>query len=492
MKNETARLKIHFSDVFNVSAEVIENYGAFNVSLINDLPLFIDPFLLFNSRKQAYQELHDEIIRYLRFLRDLVEEGGVSEGVLRELFMFPEVRQNWLGFSLVGNSGSGLGIDFARSLKENLVTIVSNFGEEKVTKGSHLEKLCLIKDGVGRDNISDFTTNLIKGFLLQYTERFAKDHLVKDQRRKRRVRRSRFDYRTRTWVADSYELPWYEDDYVILTPKDLLTRDENWINKSDLLHDFDDVVVALPDQVLRSQVDQYLVRMLPKAPSRKEISAAVLRALRKFPALIDFYILYKEESGDKAVALSGKRVQDVEQLFVRQLSEFVTELHLETDFYATPADTLSEARARVLFLKDVIENKGGHRLFYIKGKPVRRESDLHILFRLTWFATPADVSREVDDGRGPVDFKISRGSLDKTLVEFKLAKNTQLKRNLKNQTEIYQRASDAEAALKVIIYFSESEHRRVLRILKDLGLEGSRNIVLIDGSNQNKPSGSRA
>ena len=41
-------------------------------------------------------------------------------------------------------------------------------------------------------------------------------------------------------------------------------------------------------------------------------------------------------------------------------------------------------------------------------------------------------------GRGAVDFKISRGSKDKTLVEFKLAKNTQLKRNLKNQVKIYE------------------------------------------------------
>ena len=35
------------------------------------------------------------------------------------------------------------------------------------------------------------------------------------------------------------------------------------------------------------------------------------------------------------------------------------------------------------------------------GKPIRRESDLRLLFRLTWRGTPSDVSREVNDGRGP-------------------------------------------------------------------------------------------
>jgi hypothetical protein len=41
-------------------------------------------------------------------------------------------------------------------------------------------------------------------------------------------------------------------------------------------------------------------------------------------------------------------------------------------------------------------------------------------------------------------FQISRGAADKTIVEMKLAKNTQLKRNLERQIEIYKKASDAK------------------------------------------------
>ncbi len=43
-----ASAEIYFTDFFKVTPEVLEEYGAFNISLINDLPLFIDPFLLFN------------------------------------------------------------------------------------------------------------------------------------------------------------------------------------------------------------------------------------------------------------------------------------------------------------------------------------------------------------------------------------------------------------------------------------------------------------
>ena len=42
--------EIYFSDVFEVPPESLEEYGAFNISLITDLPLFIDPFSLVQQR----------------------------------------------------------------------------------------------------------------------------------------------------------------------------------------------------------------------------------------------------------------------------------------------------------------------------------------------------------------------------------------------------------------------------------------------------------
>jgi hypothetical protein len=90
-----------------------------------------------------------------------------------------------------------------------------------------------------------------------------------------------------------------------------------------------------------------------------------------------------------------------------------------------------------------------------------------------------------------VDFKISRGR-DKTLVEMKLAKNSQLERNLRNQAEIYQASSDAPCAIKAIVYFSQEQLWKVQRILKKLGLEDNPDVVLIDARSDNKPSASKA
>lgn len=484
-------MDLYFSDFFKIDPDVIEDYGAFNVSLVNDLPLFIDPFLLFNSDNPTYQHLHEEIIQYLRFLKDMSESGHINGGLLWSWFTFPEVKQNWLGYSLEGNSGSGLGIDFARALHQNLYSIFSDFGQEAITQSSHLEKLCLIKDGVGRDNISDFTTNLIKKYLLEYSQVFAIQCLQPEQRRKVAVNKVSFNYSTRNWYSATYELPYYGSDFVILTPKNILTKDDTWINKSDLIRDFDDIADSISNEALRAQINDYFIRVLPNDPTHKDVSAAVAQVVAKYPQFLDYYIRNKEDRGDQAVALSEQRVREIEILFIRQLTEFVMCLNRESRFYSISGNTYEETRNRVLFLKDVIENKGGQRLFYTNGEPIRRESDLHILFRLTWYATPSDVTREADDGRGPVDFKISRGSFDKSLVEFKLAKNTHLSMNLKKQVEIYQKASDAPRALRVIIYFTDSEWERVQKILRELGLQDSPDVILIDARESNKPSGSR-
>ena len=227
-------MDLHFSSAYGVSAADLESYGAFDISVVSDLPLFIDPFLLFNSDRPEYQALHESIIQYLVYLR---EKSGqdLDDGMINALYRFKEVKQNWLGFTVIGNRGSGLGSKFAQSLHRSLRTLLSDFGEETITESSHLEKLCLIRGGVGKDNISDFTTNLIKDYLCEYTSAFA--HQCIDDRLcgEFAVNRAVFSYDTETWATKRYWLPALGRDFVLLTPFDMLTRDDTWISHSDMI-----------------------------------------------------------------------------------------------------------------------------------------------------------------------------------------------------------------------------------------------------------------
>lgn len=128
-------------------------------------------------------------------------------------------------------------------------------------------------------------------------------------------------------------------------------------------------------------------------------------------------------------------MQETQLQFVENIRALVSEHLAGTEFYSYDS-SYEQSMKRVMYLKHVIEDQGGQRLFYINGKPVQREVNLHVMFRLTWFDNDHDLNAEVNNGRGPVDFKVAKGKKNSNLVEFKLAKNTALEKNLQHQVNL--------------------------------------------------------
>ena len=485
-------MELYFSQHFDVDPRLVEEYGALDISVVSDLPLFVDPFLLFNSDAPTYQQLHEEILRYLLFLRDLAADVDLDDALIDNLYRFKEVKQNWFGFTLFGNNGAGLGKEFALALHGALGDIFADFGKETITCGTHLEKLCLIRPGVGKDNISDFTTNLVKGFLCEYTQTFARTHLAEDRCQDFRVSRARFDYDTRTWVTESYYLPRLRDDFVLLTPIDMLTRDNTWINQSDMISKLPHLPEAVPNAQLRAQINQYFARKLGKDPDPKRKREAAAETIARFPELIDRYIKLQEDSGDRATAISADKVEDTRRVLVEQLKQAVHELESTTEFYNKPWTSYEECPQRAKYFKAYIEDNDGHKLLNRAGQPFSNEKEVQLAFGLVWCNTEFDINREPNNGRGPVDFKASFGAGDKSLIEFKLGSNSQLKRNLEKQVSIYEAANKTRTSVKVIVYYTAADEISVNKMLKELGLRSEESIVLIDARSDNKPSASKA
>lgn len=474
---------IYFSDRFEVDPQVLAEWGAFDISVVTDLPVFIDPFLLFNSNKEEYRALHGQIVDYLRFLRDHAHEP-LDQGRIKSWYTFSEVRQNWLGFTLDGNAGHGLGKKFAIALHGALGGLLRNIGAEPITDSSHVEKLALVSKGVGRDTISDLTTNLIKHFLLRYTSDFAVKYLSENDRRTLPVARAKFSYITQTWASQTYDLPYTDGDFVILTPLDLLTKDDTWINRSDLERSFDTVLEAVDDAQLRADVNNYLRQRLTEKSTDAEQREARLLALRHFPYLVDCYIKQKEDTGDEAVARSRKKVDDTQALLRDQVQHTAHDLAQRTDFYERPWTSAQAARQAVETFKRYIEDQDGWRLLN-KGdqKRLSSEQDVQLFFGLLLQKSRFDVNREANNGRGPVDFKISKG-LDKSLIEFKLAKSSSLKRNMESQVDVYKKANGTDSALFVVIAYAAQEIEKTQKAIYDLGLNkpGTMDVIIVDAS----------
>lgn len=480
------RIGVHFSDFFNVSPEDLEKYGAFNISLISDMPLFIDPFLLFSSNKQEYQALHKQILTYLSFLKEKAEERIEDRALIKSWYSFPEMKQNWLGYSQIGNSGKGLGSFFAHNMHSLMPVAFKDLGKETLTDSTHLEKVGLFNQGVGRDNISDFTTNLILDYLLKYTEAFAKKNIAPELCSIFKVKKAYFDYQFQRWFPRSYYLPKYDGDFVVLTPKDILTRDETWINHTEMLDRFNEISEGIENEELRAHINSYFASKIPVIQmSNKEkdryIKAAKWETLHVFPELIEFYIQKKEIEKEKAKSVADEKVRSVESLLVTNVHQFVENQLIHTKFYEIePVSSYVETLKRLRYLKNCIEMNDGYRLFYVNGKPISREDHLQYAFRFVWYSSPYDVNREVNNGRGPADYKISMGANDSTLVEFKLASNSSLKKNLQNQLEIYQAANNTQFGIKAIMYFTDAERTKLYTILQELGLDNKDNVITFD------------
>lgn len=307
------------------------------------------------------------------------------------------------------------------------------------------------------------------------------------------VTRARFNYETETWETCRYYLPMLDGDFVLLTPIDMLTRDDTWINHSDMIHQFSQLPDAVEDDQLRAQINQYFrSKLTTKDPTAEERASAAQETIRRFPELIDYYIKKKEEDGELAESVSARKVAETDDVFVQQLQRLLAYLVTNTDFYDQPSGSYREALDRVRYFKHYVEKQDGYKLINKAGKPFSNEKDVQLYFGLVWYKSEFDVNREPNNGGGPVDFKISKGSFDKSLIEFKLASNSKLKRNLEKQLPIYEAANDTRSSVKVIICYTAADQAKVVRTLKALKIEDEESIVVIDACSDNKPTGSKA
>lgn len=499
-------MKRLFSDEFGVDSKLINEYGAINISLVCDIPLFIDPLLIFNSSKKEYKELHEEIIKYFHFLAKKAQ-NELNDAEIKTWFTFKEVCNNWLGYSLEGNKGSALNMEFAKILYKNIGFVLNTNG---ISQGQHAEKIMLLYEGSGKDKISDMIVNLIKDYLCDYTEKFAKKYLS-CKCKNIVVDKAGFNYETESFYTKEYYLPYIvnekgKEEYVLLTPKDILREEEPTINKRDFYDNMTEILETVDNDVLRAQISNYIriailnyeeeMRNLKKEPRQKEIKKIKLKAFEemaeKNPILYDYYIKIKENDSEE---IQKKCLAEVNEQLTKLIENAEMFCNIVRDFGYVTNEKLTakeEARERIKFFKHVIEDCDAYKNLYYNGEYVATEDDLNRMFRFVWANTRFKADFETNNGRGEADVVVSEGINNQCVVEFKLAKNSKLK-NVIQQAEIYCKANGCTEKIIAIFYFDESEYKRVGNWIEENNLSNlvGQDIFLIDCRADNKVSGSK-
>lgn len=497
-----------FSEKFNVERKKIEDFGAIDISLVSDIPMFVDPILIFNSEKNEYKELHNKMIRYMYFLAQKAKKG-LNKAEIKTWFSFNEVCNNWLGFSMSGNKGLALDKEFANFLYENIGFVLAN---NNISNGKHIEKIMLLVPGSGKDKISDLTVNLIKGYLCEYTEKFTKKYIKDESLAKNiSVDKVEFNYDTECFVSKEYYLPYIINEkgkieYVLLTPNDILRSDEQAINRNDFLNNYKKVRNTIDNDILRVQVDNYLkkaiadyhdkCKTLNRKPKESEEGKIEKHSFEEFAKehkeIYDYYIKMKENQKEEISNITKEEVSEQVKKFIKNRDLIVKIVHEQYKRNVENNNSLSESVARVEFLKDVFENQGGYKLFYESRKDkvmYSSEKELQILFKFVWRATFYKIDAETDNGDGPADFVVSYGANDSTVIEFKLAANKKLA-HVFEQVKVYEKANGTYQKVIVLFYFNDKEYKRAIKIIKDNKKENEidKTIYLIDCRNRESAS----
>lgn len=135
-----------------------------DVPIDGDIPLFVDPFAISLRPDNWSHRCHRTIISYFQNLLDYIKSGNDNQA-FQLLRFLREPNETRFGFSRGRPQGAGVGGFQANQILQALKT------SEAFRTGfiSSLGECELMIDGVGRDKISDLTTNIIRFHLADYT-----------------------------------------------------------------------------------------------------------------------------------------------------------------------------------------------------------------------------------------------------------------------------------------------------------------------------------
>lgn len=182
-----------------------------DVPVDGDLPLFVDPFALTLRHDSWSQQCAQDVQDFFQLVVSLIRKG--DEAKARQLLKhLREPNETHLGFSAGEPQGAGIGRGQADGLYEALATSAA------VKSGfiSHLEEAELLIPGVGRDKISDLTTNIIRRRLVDYTQAQCTLHGIPTYRS---PLPPYFDSSDGQWKSDYFDLPRVPVGPLLLVPK---------------------------------------------------------------------------------------------------------------------------------------------------------------------------------------------------------------------------------------------------------------------------------
>jgi len=344
---------------------------------------------------------------------------------------------------------------------------------------------------MGVDRISDCFCNIVKAKFIEYTGKVVKRHGIATQ--PVRVKHASWNRSNGRWNDTSLVLPKSPSTNggILLAPERFLkdiprvTADGFWTWAE--IHEA---------QTLRDDLNYDLADSLSKA-KRAEEARKVARARP------DLALRYVEEQ--KTKALLPYDVEKDPKLLVgwAEVGRSAAEAMKAINQPQSQGDFLAWVESLAIEFKDQVEQTDLWKALWNDDltKP-RLEKIIQAIAGAMWVqqckAADVDISKEPNMGRGPVDFKFSKGWAKRALLEVKRMNSTKFTHGAETQLPQYLKTEKIEGGIYLAVGFTDADFapERVQKVrdacealtaAKDVPIEA----VFVDARPDNKVSASK-
>ncbi|HEV7667793.1 MAG TPA: hypothetical protein VGS22_04665 [Thermoanaerobaculia bacterium] len=203
--------------------------------LDEDIPLYVDPFLLWKSPSMQETSLHVALISAFNGIGRLATGGRVREA-RRILIDLSECTEAGLG-----QARNRIGRRISEAKADEIISLFESIPDIQAQGLQHLEAVQLLVDGIAKDRISDFTCSLLKSFLIDFTIHNCKNIGIPTERV---TIENLYDSASRQMASEVVDLPVNPETKapILLIPKRWL-RFMPWINYDGF---YDNAYLKLP------------------------------------------------------------------------------------------------------------------------------------------------------------------------------------------------------------------------------------------------------
>lgn len=461
-------MAITITDYLKIDKNTFDELGAFDSFLDINSKLFVSPMLLKRTTnkffKGSYEEIRNQFDIILKLLKFSKSKRDRYWNQAVKMLVSKEQKGISLGYAKTSDKGSGISYE----ISEGIISVAKEFVDIEREFPEIFEIMCVFEKGIGSDRISDIILNNIKEKIYKYSE-FIFSHFEIDLKK--------FEFN-----EEIYSLPLNE-----FNNEPILVIDKNLLLDLPVAEEFNDIdYISSFNEKVRKELSSYLnISDRKKKLDKDEIKRLFIgndiffsSFLEKYREVDVFpYDFEKDKNGEVQWYYISKKYVENNPIKIEKTK----------DVYELTEKICNQ-------FKYLIEEKGlWNSLYDDNGNPLNENHSQMLFFGIAdsyCKANDIDISRENNNGNGPVDFKLSKGYYNKIVVEIKKSSNSQLSHCYDVQIPLYMKQEEVEKAIYLLIDLGDHD-TRVRDFKNEISKYKNTKIELIEIDGRKKESASK-